>query len=102
MLADSNPPNMKKSLIIIAAALAVGVATAAVQRQVRPTTSTQHPNLTAAQKLVQQAYDKLTASVKAQEGDVAGHTELAKSYLQQANAEIKLAIEVAETTNGAR
>ena len=51
---------------------------------------------------MQQAYDKLTASVKAQEGDVAGHTELAKSYLQQANAEIKLAIEVAETTNGAR
>jgi hypothetical protein len=54
------------------------------------------PNLAAAQKLVQQAADKITAAQKANEYDLGGHAKKAKDLLDQAAAEIKLATEAAD------
>ena len=50
-----------------------------------------HPNLAAADRLVQQAYGKLEAAQKANEYDLGGHAAKAKDLLKQAQDEIKLA-----------
>jgi hypothetical protein len=60
------------------------------------TSATKRPNITAAQKLTAQAYDKVVAAQNANEWDMAGHAQKAKSLLEQVNAELKLA---AEATN---
>jgi hypothetical protein len=59
------------------------------------TSTTQRPNIVAAQKLTVQAYDKLVAAQQANEWDMSGHAQKAKSLLEQVNQELKLAAEVA-------
>ena len=59
-------------------------------------TRKKHPNLAAAQKLTQQAFDKLQAAQKANEYDLGGHAQKAKELLKQASEEIKLASEKAD------
>jgi hypothetical protein len=54
-----------------------------------------HPNIAAAQKLAQQAYEKVVAAQKANEYDLDGHAQKAKDLLEQVNAELKLAAEAA-------
>ena len=54
-----------------------------------------HPNLAAAQRLVAQAYQKVEAAQKANEFDMSGHAAKAKSLLDQASAELKMAAEEA-------
>lgn len=55
-----------------------------------------HPNIAAAQRLIDQAFNKITAAQDANEFDLGGHAAKAKELLDQANKELKLA---AETTN---
>ena len=50
-----------------------------------------HPNLAAAQRLSDQAYNKIIAAQKANEWDMAGHAQKAKDLLEQVNRELKLA-----------
>jgi hypothetical protein len=52
-----------------------------------------HPNIAAAQKYVQKAFDLTVAAQKANEFDLGGHAQKAKDLLEQANAELKLAAE---------
>jgi len=54
-----------------------------------------HPNIAAAQRLVQQAFNRITEAQRANEFDLAGHAEKAKRLLDEANAELKLAAETA-------
>ena len=54
-----------------------------------------HPNLAAAQKFIDQAWEKVTAAQKANEFDMDGHAAKAKDLLEQARAEIKQAAEEA-------
>ena len=54
-----------------------------------------HPNLAAAQRLTDQAFNKITAAQEANEWDMAGHAAKAKELLDQANRELKLAAEAA-------
>ena len=54
-----------------------------------------HPNLAAAQRFAQQAYDKVTAAQEANEFDMDGHAAKAKGYLEQASNELKAAAEAA-------
>lgn len=74
--------------------LTVGAATYA-QRPERDVSARKHPNLAAAQRLVDQAFRKITEAQHANEFDLAGHAEKAKGLLDQANAELKLAAETA-------
>jgi len=54
-----------------------------------------HPNLNAAQRLIEQAVAKVSAAQVANEFDMGGHAAKAKEHLDQAYSEIKLAAEAA-------
>jgi hypothetical protein len=54
-----------------------------------------HPNLAAAQRLSQQAWEKITAAQQANEWDMDGHATKAKDLLDQANNELKQAAQAA-------
>lgn len=54
-----------------------------------------HPNIAAAQRLTEQAYNKITAAQQANEWDMQGHAAHAKDLLDQANRKLKLAAESA-------
>ena len=50
-----------------------------------------HPNLSAAQRLAQQAFQKIGQAQKANEFDLGGHAAHAKELLDEANNELKAA-----------
>jgi len=50
-----------------------------------------HPNLAAAQRLSNQAYQKVIAAQQANEWDMQGHAQKAKDLLEQANNELRQA-----------
>jgi hypothetical protein len=50
-----------------------------------------HPNLAAAQRLSEQAYQKIMAAQEANEFDLGGHAQKAKGLLEQVNNELKQA-----------
>ena len=52
-----------------------------------------HPNLAAAQRLVDQAYAKIVAGQRANEWDLNGHAQKAKDLLDEVNRELKQAAE---------
>lgn len=54
-----------------------------------------HPNLAAAQKLIDQAWAKISRAQRANEFDMDGHAQKAKDLLEQANEEIKQSAEAA-------
>jgi hypothetical protein len=54
-----------------------------------------HPNLAAAQRLSQQAWDKIVAAQQANEWDMAGHAQKAKELLDQVNNELRQAATMA-------
>ena len=88
---------MRKNRLLIAALgtmlLAGGLATA--QRPERDVSAKRHPNIAAAQRLSQQAFEKVSAAQEANEFDMEGHAKKAKELLEQANHELKLAAEAA-------
>jgi hypothetical protein len=69
-----------------------GLAVAQPQRNV---SGARHPNLAAAQRLSQQAYEKIAAAQQANEWDMQGHAQKAKELLDQVNRELKQAAEAA-------
>lgn len=54
-----------------------------------------HPNLRAAQDLINQAYDRISAAQQANEWDMGGHAAKAKELLESAKREIREATEAA-------
>src|SRR5260370_24338704 len=66
-----------------------GVALA--QRPQRNVSPGWHPNIAAAQRLSQQAWQKIVAAQQANEWDMEGHAQRAKNLLDDANRELKLA-----------
>ena len=62
------------------------------ERNVSPA---RHPNLAAAQRLCDQAFNKIVAAQQANEWDMDGHAQKAKDLLDQANRELKAAAEAA-------
>lgn len=73
--------------------LAGTVATA--QRPVRNVAPGRHPNIAAAQRLCQEAWERIVAAQKANEFDMHGHAQKAKDLLEQVNRELKEAAEAA-------
>ena len=84
---------MKTRMIAALAGAMLMAATALAQRPPENVSPRRHPNLAAAQRLVEQAFNKITAAQQANEWDMRGHAEKAKQLLDQANAELKLAAE---------
>lgn len=50
-----------------------------------------HPNLAAAQRLSQQAFERVTAAQQANEFDMDGHAAKAKELLDQVNEQLRMA-----------
>jgi len=89
---------MKISKTLTGAALVaafVGGGLAVAQKPVEDVSGKRHPNVAAAQRLSEQAYNKITAAQEANEWDMQGHAAKAKDLLDQANKELKLAAEAA-------
>jgi hypothetical protein len=65
------------------------------QKPPRDISSRRHPNLAAAQRFCDQAFQKITAAQEANEFDMNGHAAKAKELLDQASKELKEAAEAA-------
>lgn len=50
-----------------------------------------HPNLAAAQRLSEQAYQRIVQAQEANEWDMQGHAQKAKELLSEANNQLKMA-----------
>jgi hypothetical protein len=61
-----------------------------------------HPNLAAAQRLSQQAWERIVAAQQANEWDLQGHAQKAKELLDQVNNELKLAAEASNRNKSNR
>jgi hypothetical protein len=72
---------------------------AVAQRPKENISAGRHPNLAAAQRLCQQAWQKVSQAQEANEFDMQGHAQKAKNLLDEAGKELKLA---AESANKAR
>jgi gas vesicle protein len=87
---------MSKSFIGAVLGLAlIGAGVAVAQKPVEDISGKRHPNLAAAQRMSQQAYEKVTAAQQANEWDMEGHAAKAKDLLDQVNRELKQAAEAA-------
>ena len=79
--------------------MALGLVTAGITIAQGPpernVSGARHPNLAAAQRLCDQAYNKIVAAQQANEWDMDGHAQKAKDLLDQANRELKAAAEAA-------
>ena len=91
---------MRKVLFVTLAAALFAVG-AFAERPVRNIDSNRHPNLASAQRLCQQAYDKITAAQTANEWDMNGHAKKAKELLDEVNKELKEAA-LAANANAAK
>jgi hypothetical protein len=64
---------------------------AVAQAPKKNVSAARHPNIAAAQRLSQQAYEKIIAAQQANEWDMQGHAQHAKQLLEQANNELRAA-----------
>jgi len=79
--------------VLGAALICGGVAMA--QKPVENVNPNKHPNLAAAQRMSQQAWEKIKAAQQANEWDMQGHAAKAKELLDEVNQELRLAAEAA-------
>jgi hypothetical protein len=79
--------------VVSAGAVAAGAAIA--QGPPERNVGGRHPNIAAAQRLCQQAYERIVDAQRANEWDMAGHAQRAKDLLDQASRELKQAAEAA-------
>ncbi len=83
---------------ILGAALVIGGIAVAQQKPPKENVSAgKHPNIAAAQKLSQEAYEKIIAAQQANEWDMQGHAQQAKNLLEKVNNQLKLAAEAANS-----
>ena len=89
---------MTKSKIALSAFLGTAMLCGGVvlaQKPVDNVSGKRHPTRAAAQRLSQQAWEKVSAAQQANEWDMQGHAAKAKELLDQVNRELKLAAESA-------
>jgi dethiobiotin synthetase len=94
---------MQVSKTVVGAVLAAalfGAGVVVAQKPVEDISGKKHPNLAAAQRLSQQAWEKLTTAQHANEWDMQGHAAKAKELLDEVNKELKLAAESANKNPG--
>jgi hypothetical protein len=88
----------KKSSFLVSCLLGASLLLGCVvfaQQPARNINPHRHPNLAAAQRLSDQAYNKIVAAQQANEWDMNGHAQKAKELLEQVNRELKMAAEAA-------
>jgi hypothetical protein len=85
----------KTMLGIVLGVALVGGGIAVAQKPVEDISGKKHPNLAAAQRFSQQAWEKIGVAQQANEWDMEGHAAKAKELLDQVNKELKMAAEAA-------
>src|SRR5947209_7154936 len=95
MIPASKGGFMKKILIGAVTVLMLTGGLAVAGKPVRNVAPGRHPNIAAAQRLVREAFEKITAAQRANEWDMNGHAQKAKELLDQVNIELKEAAEAA-------
>ncbi len=81
----------RNSLLKLAGALVLLGGLAIAQRPKENVSGARHPNLAAAQRLCEQAWQRIVAAQEANEFDMQGHAQKAKGLLDEVNKELKLA-----------
>ena len=81
----------RNSLWKLAGVLLLLAGLALAQRPKENVAPGRHPNLAAAQRLSQQAWQRIVAAQEANEFDMQGHAQKAKNLLDEVNRELKLA-----------
>jgi hypothetical protein len=61
----------------------------AIAQPERDISARRHPNLAAAQRFSQQAFEKIVEAQRANEWDMNGHAQKAKNLLEEANRELR-------------
>jgi hypothetical protein len=87
----------RNSLLTLAGILLLLGGLALAQRPKGDIAPGRHPNLAAAQRLCQQAWQRIVAAQEANEFDMQGHAQKAKNLLDEADKELKLAAEAANS-----
>jgi hypothetical protein len=80
---------------LIVSMLMLAGSAAFAEEPMRNVNPKRHPNIAAAQRLTQKAYEKIVAAQQANEWDMDGHAQRAKKLLDQVNHELKEAAEAA-------
>ena len=86
---------MHRRLLIVMGIALLCATTLTAQRPPENVSPKRHPNIAAAQRFVEQAFNRITAAQEANEFDLGGHAAKAKELLDQVNKELKLAAETA-------
>ena len=86
---------MHRRLLFVMGIALLCATTLIAQRPPENVSPKRHPNIAAAQRLVEQAFNRITAAQDANEFDLGGHAAKAKELLDQVNKELKLAAETA-------
>jgi hypothetical protein len=86
---------MYRRLLFLAGITLLCATTLTAQRPPENVSPKRHPNIAAAQRFVEQAFNRITAAQEANEFDLGGHAAKAKELLDQVNKELKLAAEAA-------
>ena len=83
---------MKRGVPAAVVGFALGIGGMALaQRPKEDVSAGRHPNIAAAQRLCEQAWQRITAAQEANEFDMEGHAQKAKNLLKEANNELKAA-----------
>jgi hypothetical protein len=82
--------NVLVRVVLALALLCTGVLFAQ-RRPAQNVSPRRHPNLAAAQRFSEQAYQRVVAAQRANEFDLGGHAQHAKELLDQVNRELKQA-----------
>ena len=85
----------RAKFVLLAAVVALAACAVSAQVPVQNIDPERHGNLAAAQRLVVQAFERLSDAQVANDYQLGGHVARAKDLLRQANEEIKLAAEAA-------
>jgi hypothetical protein len=86
---------MNRRMVFLLGSTLLCATTLTAQRPPENVSPKRHPNIAAAQRLVEQAFNRITAAQDANEFDLGGHAAKAKELLDQVNKELKLAAETA-------
>jgi hypothetical protein len=86
---------MYRRLLFLAGITLLCATTLTAQRPPERVSPKRHPNIAAAQRFVEQAFNRITAAQEANEFDLGGHAAKAKELLDQVDKELKLAAETA-------
>ncbi|MGD0740014.1 MAG: hypothetical protein ABR957_10500 [Terracidiphilus sp.] len=88
---------MKVRSIVLGSIISAGLVAGgfALGQPERDINHDRHPNLAAAQRLIDQAYQRISDAQQANEWDMHHHAEKAKELLDQASHELKAAAEEA-------